>query len=66
MCNLKEYANKSEAELRYIIKDAHEAAVCMRGMNPTAEAKYLDQVNDACTILHSRKIATQKPSRKRA
>jgi hypothetical protein len=50
------YHTKSNAELRFIIKDAGEAAVAMRGVNPVAEAKYLDQVNDACTVLNSRII----------
>ena len=45
------YHNKSDAELSYIIKDAREAAECMRGLSETAEAKYLDQVNDACTVI---------------
>lgn len=45
------YHAKTEAELRYIIKDAGEAAEAMRGHAPEAEGKYLDQVNDACTIL---------------
>ena len=45
------YHNKSDAELSYILKDAREAAECMRGVSEVAEAKYLDQVNDACTIM---------------
>lgn len=49
------YHSKSYAELKYIIKDAGEAAIAMRGHSPASEAKYLDQVNDACTILHWRK-----------
>lgn len=46
------YHQKSEAELRYIIKDASEAGKnaqdmgSMRGIN-----KYADQVNDAATVL---------------
>lgn len=48
------YHKKSEAELRYIRKDAGEAARAMKGHNPRAEAKYLDQVNDAETVLHYR------------
>ena len=47
--------NKTEAELRFIIKDAGEAAQAMKGMDAKAEAKYLDQVNDACTELYRRK-----------
>jgi hypothetical protein len=49
------YHYKSDAELDYIKKDAGEAAKAMRGMNPKAEGKYLDQVNDASTVSHYRK-----------
>ena len=49
------YHDKSAAELRYIMKDAGEAAVAMRDHDARAEAKYLDQVNDAATVLHYRK-----------
>jgi hypothetical protein len=45
------FHSRTEAELRYIIKDASEAARNMRDFNAKAEAKYLDQVNDAATIL---------------
>jgi len=45
------YHKKSDAELSYILKDAREAANAMRGWNDQAEAKYLDQVNDACTVM---------------
>lgn len=48
------YHEKSTLELRYLIEDAGQAAVYMRDHSPEAEAKYLDQVNDACTILHYR------------
>ncbi len=56
-CPLKGHAyhDKSDAELEYICKDASEAAKNMKGMNDTAEGKYLDQANDASTILHYRK-----------
>lgn len=62
-CNLKAYAKKTEVELRYIIKDAAEAAVAMRGVSDDAERKYLDQVNDATTVLATRaaKLAARKP-----
>ncbi|NDF50549.1 MAG: hypothetical protein EB116_10785 [Betaproteobacteria bacterium] len=56
--NLDEYRQKSDAELRYIMKDAGEAAKAQRGMS--SEAKYLDQVNDAATVLYERKIAREK------
>ena len=49
-----DYRKKSEAELRYIIKDASEAARNMRDVDFSAECKYLDQVNDACTELNKR------------
>ena len=49
------YHSKSDAELRYIIKDAGEAARAMRGHSPKSEGKYLDQVNDASTVLNYRK-----------
>ena len=56
-------------KLRYIQKDAGEAAKAMRGHDKRAEAKYLDQVNDASTILNYRrrggkqlKEATGSPS----
>lgn len=45
------YHSKSDAELRYIIKDASEAARAMRDHSPVAESKYLDQMNDASTVL---------------
>ena len=49
------YHNKSDAELRYITKDAGEAARSMKGMDSKAEGKYLDQINDAATVLNYRK-----------
>lgn len=49
------YWTKSPAELQYIIKDASEAAKAMRDHNPQAEGKYLDQANDAMTVLNYRK-----------
>jgi len=49
------YHTKSDEALRYIIKDAGEAARAMRGHSPKSEAKYLDQVNDASTVLNYRK-----------
>ena len=41
--------------LQYILKDASEAARAMRDHNPKAECKYLDQYNDACTVLDYRR-----------
>lgn len=54
------YHTKSDAELLYIIRDASEAAHCMRNHDARAEAKYLDQVNDASTILHYRRNGGQR------
>jgi hypothetical protein len=50
-----EYHYKPDNQLHYIMKDAHEAAQNMKGHNPQAEGKYLDQVNDAATVLGYRK-----------
>lgn len=49
-----EYHTKSDIELRGIQKDANEAAKAMKGHDPKAEAKYLDQINDASTVLYYR------------
>lgn len=49
------YHKKNDAELRYIIKDAGKAAKAMQGHDKKAEAKYLDQVNDASTVLSFRR-----------
>lgn len=49
------YHTKSDSELHFIIKDAGEAAKAMKDHSPKSEAKYLDQVNDASTVLHYRK-----------
>jgi hypothetical protein len=56
------YHTMSDAELRYIRKDAGEAAKNMRGMDDKAEGKYLDQINDADTVLGYRKRGGQKAS----
>lgn len=54
------YHAKSDAELRYIVKDASEAESASRGMtayNPNGSqrsdtsGKYADQVNDAASVL---------------
>jgi len=49
------YHTKSDEELNFIVKDAGEAAQAMKGHSPKSEAKYIDQVNDASTVLHYRK-----------
>jgi hypothetical protein len=54
------YHDKTDAQLRYIVKDAGEAARSMKGMNEKAEGKYLDQVNDASSILHARTKGDRK------
>lgn len=51
---MNDYKGKSRAELEFIIRDAGEAAEAMKGHNPQAEGKYLDQVNDARTELNRR------------
>ena len=50
-----EYHSKSDAALKHIMKDAGEAAKAMKDHSPSSESKYLDQVNDAATVLHYRK-----------
>lgn len=45
------YHTKTDDQLRYIMKDAHAAAQAMKDHSPAAEAKYLDQVNDASSVL---------------
>jgi hypothetical protein len=54
------YHAKTDAELRYILKDASEAARNMKGMDSRAEGKYLDQANDASTVLGYRKRGGQQ------
>ena len=43
---------KSDDELRFIIRDAREAAEALKGSE--VEGKYLDQMHDAGTVLRSR------------
>jgi hypothetical protein len=49
------YHDMSTTELLYIIKDAGQAALNMRGFDYIVECKYLDQINDACTVLYFRR-----------
>jgi hypothetical protein len=49
------YHQKTNNELRYVVKDASEAAKAVQGHDTKAESKYLDQVNDASSILGYRK-----------
>ena len=51
------YHEKTEAELRFIIKDAREAVENMRNFDANAECKYLDQINDAASVLAYRKLS---------
>lgn len=50
------YHGKTAAALLYIVKDAGEAAQAMRGHDYAAECKYLDQINDASTVLRYRRM----------
>ena len=50
-----EYHKKTDTQLEYIAKDAHEAAEAMKGHNTTAENKYRDQANDSATVRYWRK-----------
>ena len=53
------YHQKSDAELHYIRRDAYQAAQAMKGHNSEAESKYLDQLNDAETVLGYRRRQRQ-------
>ena len=57
---LNQYRDKTTEQLRYIAKDAYAAAAAMRGINSDAESKYLDQVNDACTVMFERARADRR------
>lgn len=49
------YHEKTDFELRFIVRDAGEAAKNMHEIgNEQAENKYMDQLNDAATILYWR------------
>jgi hypothetical protein len=52
--NLPDYRKKTDEQLQFIMKDASEAARAVRGLDARAEAKYLDQINDASTVLYER------------
>lgn len=58
------YHYKSDNELKYIQKDAGEAAKNMKGVSGKSEAKYLDQMNDASTVLYHRKNGGKQLSKK--
>ena len=56
------YHNYTNEMLKFVIKDAGEAAKCAQGLgNIASENKYLDQFNDASTILYYRQ-KTKKSS----
>ena len=61
---LHRYHTLSDESLRYIVKDAGEAMRYMKGFDAVAEAKYADQVTDACTILHWRATSFRWPQTK--
>jgi hypothetical protein len=50
------YHDKTTAELYFIARDAHAAAKAMQDLGDSVnECKYLDQVNDACTVMYYRR-----------
>lgn len=57
---------KTLEELAYIIKDAGEAALAMRGHDPVAERKYLDQLAEAETECVRRALAPRRRLRSTA
>jgi hypothetical protein len=59
------YHEKTDSELLYIFRDASEAALAMSGHNETAERKYLDQANDAATIMHYRHTRSEGSPQRR-
>lgn len=56
------YHDRTDEELQFIIRDASLAAIAMRSLdNRQAEDKYLDQANDAATILgYRRRTASER------
>jgi hypothetical protein len=53
---MNNYRTKSTDELKFIIKDASEAATFAKDLGDMqAECKYLDQINDACSELYRRR-----------
>ena len=64
MLIVNDYKRKTKDELRYIIDDATLAARAMQSIgNSTAEGKYRDQVNDACSELYKRSIKVLRGKR---
>ena len=52
-----DYSTKTIDELKYIVRDAGQAATAMRDHDPAAEAKYLDQMNEAASELYRRRTS---------
>lgn len=64
MLMVNDYKRKTKEQLRYIIDDATLAARAMQSIgNSTAEGKYRDQVNDACSELYKRSIKVLRGKR---
>ena len=64
MLTVNDYKRKTKEQLRYIIDDATLAARAMQSIgNSTAEGKYRDQVNDACSELYKRSIKVLRGKR---
>jgi hypothetical protein len=61
-----DYSSKTADELRYIMRDAGEAATAMRGHDDRAEGRYLDQVAEARMELSRRERVQAKAARKPA
>lgn len=57
------YHTKSDAELHYIVRDASAAAKNAQGMGDAkGEGKYLDQVNDASSVMGYRSRGGERVS----
>jgi len=56
-----DYHRKTDAELKYIAKDAHAAAEAMKSHNTDAENKYRDQANDSATVRYYRQKNGMQP-----
>ncbi len=64
MLIVNDYKRKTKEQLRYIIDDATLAARAMQSIgNSSAEGKYRDQVNDACSELYKRSIKVLRGKR---
>lgn len=64
---MRRYADKTDAELAFIVKDAGEAAACARDLgNTKAEGKYRDQVCDAASERYRRQMRVKTNDRGRS